>query len=92
MTEEEIRGQFRAHVEERFVKLESNHESFRQALEKNTVLTAQVKQNTDDIVDFFTSAKGTLRALGALGTIAKWLTSVAAAFALIWLAIKGWNK
>lgn len=54
-----------------------------QQLADNTELTAQVKQNTADIVQAWQSVRGGLKVLGWLGLVAKWVTIIAAAVSAV---------
>lgn len=72
--------------------MEAQHVGLKKAIEDNTSMTVDIKKNTDDIVIFFQDAKGTFKALQAVGNIAKWCTAVAGAVALFWLALKGAGK
>lgn len=68
----------------RWQEMSSRMDSFEDALRTNTALTKEVKQNTDEIVSLFQSAKGFIRFMGMLGTVAKWVTKVGAAVAIGW--------
>lgn len=59
------------------------------AVRYNTQMTSEIKKNTDDIVEFFEAGRGTFRVLKVIGVIAKWITTVAAAVALAFVAWKG---
>lgn len=55
-------------------------------LQTNTEATKRVEENTAELVDAFKAVRGGMRVLGWLGTAAKWLTSIAAAGAVVWAA------
>lgn len=52
------------------------------------LLTKEIKANTDDIVAFFEAGKGFFQVVRIVGTIAKWVTTVAAAAVVIWALTK----
>lgn len=63
-------------------------DGFDKRLAENTTLTAAIKSNTDEIVRFFEAGKGFFQVVRVVGTIAKWVTTVAAAFVVIWALAK----
>lgn len=63
-------------------------EALELAVHENTVLTADIKKNTDDIVDFFRAGQGTFKFLKMIGIAAKWVTSIGAAIALVFVLWK----
>ena len=75
-------------IEEQYGALREQYGTLRVALEANTAITEKVSKNTDDIVAFFEAGRGTFKVLKVVGVMAKWLTTVAAAMALLWLMIK----
>jgi hypothetical protein len=79
-------------ITKRVSDMEVQHSGLKRAIEDNTAMTVDIKRNTDDIVVFFQDAKGTFKALQAIGNIAKWCTAVAGAVALFWLALKSGGK
>lgn len=54
----------------------------------NSVMIEKIQKNTDEIVEFFTAGKGFFTVAKYVGVIAKWVTTIAAAGALLWW----WNK
>lgn len=58
----------------------------------NARMILDIKKNTDDIVEFFETGRGTLKFLKYVGAVAKWISAVAAAVAITWLMWKGGNK
>lgn len=63
-------------------------DGFDRRLAENTVLTAAIKTNTDDIVAFFEAGRGFFQVVRIVGTVAKWVTTVAAAFVVFWFIFK----
>lgn len=63
-------------------------DAFDRRLAENTALTEAIKANTDDIVSFFEAGKGFFRVVRFVGTTAKWVTTVAAAFVVLWFMFK----
>ncbi len=49
---------------------------------------AAVKKNTDEIVEFFEAGKGFFSVVRVVGTVAKWVTTVAAALVVMWALAK----
>ena len=68
--------------------MEHRQDGLKSAIDANSAMTLDIKKNTDDIVEFFVAAQGTFKVLKAMGTVAKWMTTVAGAFALVWLFLK----
>lgn len=66
--------------------LKSQHSEIRTAVDHNTTITNEIKANTDEIIDFFKAGKGFFRAMGYVGSVAKWLGAVAAAVTAVWAA------
>ena len=62
------------------------------AVLENTKITAEIKRNTDDIVEFFQAGQGTFKFLRMVGGVAKWFTAVAAAVAVVFLMWKSGGK
>lgn len=61
---------------------------FETSLRANTELTRQVKANTDAIVTLFESGRAFFRVMGMVGSLAKWLTKVAAGAAILWVVFR----
>ena len=51
-------------------------------------LAEHTKQDTGEIIEFFEAAKGAFTVLGWLGKIAKWVTAISAAAAVVWALVK----
>lgn len=47
-----------------------------------------IKSNTAELLSAFNDAKGALKVLALIGAIARWITAVAGAFALLYLWFK----
>lgn len=62
-------------------------DSLETAVTKNTGITAEIKKNTDDIVEFFEAGKGFFKVASYIGKIAKWVAAVAAAIGAIYAAM-----
>ena len=59
-------------------------DGFESALLANTDLTREIKSNTDEIVAFFVVGKGFFRVVRFIGSMAKWVTMIAAAAVTVW--------
>ena len=57
-------------------------------IEENTNLTKTIAGNTAEIVEFFQAGKGFFTIVRVVGTIAKWITAVAAAGLIMWAAAR----
>ncbi len=96
----EATGQFTANLllvdlGRRVAKVEGGLGEQQKALTENTRLTAataesvaSLEQNLAGAVKFFKAMDGTITLAAMLGKLAKWLTIIGAALALIWLTIK----
>ena len=87
---------WRAETAERIGVMEMQHIQLRKAVEENTLICAatkiiaddtkkvadETKKNTDDIVDFF-------KGMRVIGVLSKWITTIAAAVAAIYLIARG---
>ena len=51
-------------------------------------LAEHTKKDTGEIIEFFEAAKGAFTVLGWLGKVAKWVTAISAAAAIIWALVK----
>lgn len=49
---------------------------------------AVIRRNTDDIVAFFEAGRGFFQVVRIVGTVAKWVTTVAAALVVVWFVFK----
>ena len=72
----------------RWAEMTERMDSFDEALAANTVLTKQVKANTDNIVTIFESGRAFFRVMGMVGVVAKWMAKVAAAALLVWAVFR----
>lgn len=68
--------------------LEDAHDELNRKVDANTKITASIKSDTGDIVDFFNAGKGTFKVLGWLGKGIKWVSSVALAIGAVYAAWK----
>lgn len=66
--------------------LKTQHGEIRSAVDQNTVITNEIKTNTDEIITFFKAAKGFFIMAGYFGKVAKWFGAVAAAVTAVWAA------
>lgn len=78
------RGEVTARMDTFEQKLAENTEK----ADVNLELTKEIKANTDDIVAFFEAGKGFFQVVRVVGTVAKWVTTVAAAFVVMWFVFK----
>ena len=53
-------------------------------LDENTSITHAIKQNTDEIVEFFQAGKGFFAVVRAVGGVARWVAIIAAASGIAW--------
>lgn len=67
--------------------MKDQHKELRRAVDMNTEITTTIKENTEEIIDFFKAGKGFFKTMGYLGKIAKWITAVAAAVGVVWAAV-----
>lgn len=79
--ERRINCPWRAQVASRIDALESR-------LAENTALTHAIKQNTDEIVEFFQSGKGFFRVVRGVGTAARVVGYIAGAAGILWAVTK----
>lgn len=79
--ERRINDPWRAQVASRIDALESR-------LAENTALTHAIKQNTDEIVEFFQSGKGFFRVVRGVGTAARVVGYIAGAAGILWAVTK----
>ncbi len=83
---------WRSNMSDRMDDMETLQTELKTAIDENTAMTTQVRDNTEEMVELFKTMKGGLKILAALGTVAKWISAVSAAGAVVWLATKGWAK
>lgn len=67
---------FEANLAENTKVTQSNQDS----IQRLEVSVSTVAKNTEDIVEFFQAGKGAFKFLGWIGTLAKWIGYIAAAF------------
>ena len=72
----------------RWAEITGRLDEFEAALRANTDLTERVKKNTDDIITLFAYGKGFFRVMGMVGSVAKWVSKVAAALLLTWAVFR----
>lgn len=77
---------WRADITQSIDLLKTQHGELSKALAENTQTTNTIKENTDEIVEFFKSGKGFFKMMGYFGVVAKWAGAVAAAVTAIWAA------
>lgn len=66
--------------------LKAQHGEIRAAVDQNTVITNEIKTNTDEIIQFFKAGKGFFTTIGYVAKFAKWVTAIAAAIGVVWIA------
>ena len=66
--------------------LQIQHTEIRAAVDQNTVITNDIKNNTEEIIEFFKAGKGFFTSIGYIAKFAKWLTAIAAAVGVAWTA------
>lgn len=70
-----------AELSQRIAKVEAG-------LANNTTLTEAVKRNTDEIVEFFQAGKGFFTVVRSVGTMAKWIATIAAGLGIAYGIVK----
>lgn len=75
-------------IHERMESFDAAIREQRAVLDANTSMTKEIKTNTDEIVQFFQAGKGFFAVVRATGALAKWVTAIAAAFAIGWALTK----
>ena len=73
-----------AKVSRRFEALESEQLILKKAVENNTKITSGIAGDTSELLDLFKSVKGGFKVLSWLGSFAKWVAAILAAFAAIY--------
>ena len=77
---------WRADITQSIDLLKAQHSEIRAAVDQNTIITNDIKANTEEIIEFFKAGKGFFKIAGYAGTVAKWVTAIAAAIAGVWAA------
>ena len=77
-----------AEVLRRFESIEGRMTSVERGVQENTKLTSGIAEGTAELLDLFKSVKGGFKVMGWLGTFAKWLAGIAAAFAAIYAYVQ----
>lgn len=67
--------------------IEQRQEDLSRQLAINTAITAQVSQNTTDIIEVWTSVKSGMRVLGWLGAAARWVAIIASCITAVGAAV-----
>jgi len=89
MVEKEMRRSddpWRADITQSINLLKSQHSEIRAAVDQNTIITNDIKANTEEIIEFFKAGKGFFITLSYLGKAAKWVTAISGAIAVAWAA------
>lgn len=76
-------------IELRVMALEQAHAALNAAVATNTQITASIKDDTSDLVDFAKATKGLVTFAKWLGVFVKWGASIAAAWFAVWSYFKG---
>lgn len=84
----DVQGLSNAEVLRRFESLESRVGSVEKGVEKNTEITTSIAGNTSELLDLFKSVKGGFKVMGWLGSFAKWVAAILAAFAAIYAFVQ----
>lgn len=63
-------------------------DAFDRTMAENTAITKLIKANTEEIVAFFEAGKGFFQVVRFVGTVAKWVTTVAAALVVFWFVFR----
>ena len=63
-------------------------DAFERRLAENTTLTQAIKANTDEIVEFFLAGKGFFTVVRSVGTVAKWIATIAAGLGIAYGVVK----
>jgi len=81
-------GELRRKADEVVTELAHRVSKVEDGLAANTALTQKIHNDTSAIVEFFEAAKGAFTVLGWLGKVAKWVTAISAAGAVVWALVK----
>lgn len=71
-------------LSERMDKIETEHRLLMQHFAEHTSLSAEATEDLKDIADIVRAAKIGLLFLAKLATIAKWISAVGGAIAIVW--------
>ena len=77
---------WRADITQSIDLLKAQHGEIRAAVDQNTVITNDIKNNTEEIIEFFKAGKGFFTTVGYVAKLAKWITAIAAAIGIVWIA------
>lgn len=81
-------GELRRKADEVVTELAHRVSKVEDGLAANTALTQKIHNDTSAMVEFFEAAKGAFTVLGWLGKVAKWVTAISAAGAVVWALVK----
>jgi len=74
----------------RMDRIETGHEELKQAMATNTAMTLEIKNNTDELVELFKTAKGGFKTASWLGGAIKTISATVAAVIGAYLAVRAW--
>lgn len=77
-----------AEVTRRFEALEIRTTGVEKAVENNTKITSGIAGDTAELLDLFKSVKGGFKVMAWLGSFAKWVAAILAAFAAIYAFVQ----
>lgn len=77
-----------AEVLRRFQVLEARMSDVEKGVQDNTKITTGVANDTAEMLDIVKSVKGGFKVMGWLGTFAKWVAGIVAAFAAIYAFVQ----
>lgn len=72
----------------RLSALEGRMTTVEKSVDKNTEITTGIAGNTSELLDLFKSVKGGFKVMGWLGSFAKWVAAILAAFAAIYAFVQ----
>ncbi len=71
--------------------LEQAHANLDKKVDANTRITAAIKEDTGDLVEFAKATNGLVTFARWLGIFIKWGASIAAGLFAVWQVLKGWK-
>ena len=72
----------------RFVAIEGRMTAVEKGVDKNTEITTSIAGDTAELLDLFKSVKGGFKVMAWLGSFAKWVAAILAAFAAIYAFVQ----
>lgn len=77
-----------AEVSRRFEAIEGEQMVLKKAVENNIKITSGIAGDTSELLDLFKSVKGGFKVMAWLGSFAKWVAAILAAFAAIYAYVQ----